>query len=81
MKQLYKSPRGSNKFSGNVSLSYEEFEQIKSGECASIRVEGKDFDFSKDIEPWMIEHAVDKDDYILLPYSEKSFLVKGRYND
>jgi len=78
MSQLYKKPRGSNKFSGNVSLSYEEFDQIKNGEYTTIRVEGHSFDFTKTIEPWMIEHAVDKDDYILFPYSEKSFLVKGK---
>lgn len=77
---LYKCPKESNKFSGNVTLSHEELEQVKSGEFSSIRIEGFNFDFTKTIQPWMIENAVDLGDCILFPYSEKSFLVKSIHN-
>lgn len=74
---LYKVPRGKNKFSGNVSLSHEEFDLIKSGETLCLYIEGRDFGFLKIIEPWMIEGAQDKDHYVLFPYNAKSHLVNA----
>lgn len=70
---LFKSPDSSNRKTGNVSLSYEEYEDLKAGAYDHILALG----CALPVKDWMIDNAKDMDGYVLVPIFKSSFLIKG----
>ncbi len=69
----FKSPNPGNKRTGNICMSHDEFAELEPGQ--KFVTEGDNFVFTKTVESWMLDHAVDKGRYMLVPYTEKSWLV------
>ena len=73
---MKKQPWKKNKNSGNVSLSKEQYQDVKDGKDTSLYVQigGKQQEVV--IEQWMIEASREYDEYVLLPYTKGSWLAK-----
>lgn len=77
MSRLFKSPRSYNSTTGNITMSHSEFDNCLSGFTSELLINGENGPFKKEIEQWMLDSAVDMGDYMLMPFSPNSFLVKN----
>lgn len=76
MSKLFKSPNAHNSRTGNITMSYEEYDDCLTGDTSYLVINGENGPFRKDIEPWMLEKARDMDGYMLVPFTENSFLAR-----
>jgi hypothetical protein len=58
-------------------MSHGEFNNCLSGAVSELLINKENSPFKKKIEQWMLESAVDMGDYMLVPFSQNSFLVKN----
>lgn len=70
---LFKAPKSSNNKTGNVTLSYQEFETLSAGAYDHIISNGN----SVPTDKFMVNNAKDMNGYMLVPTLRSSFLVKN----
>lgn len=65
---LKRDPRDKNRNTGNVTISYQEYEEalatVANGERVTFVVFGKNYEVSRD----MLEKALPRENYLILPY-------------